>query len=232
MIPRILHRIWLDDPMPAEFARYGVGWRRLHPEWRHIDWTRTNELPRLINQDLFDRAPQIVPKDWKRFRADLLRLELLWIYGGVYIDTDVEPLRPIDEPLDGVECFAAWSPNRGPRGERLLTQAVMGATPEHPFIGECIRRAPEAVERYQGRPLAQVVGPWHVTRVYEDAVAKESDQRVTVFPERYFYPQSNAERDAGAKPDLTHAYGWHQWANTKYRRRGGVEQGTTRKGTR
>lgn len=222
MIPRILHRIWLDDPMPDEFARNGADWLELHPTWSHTDWRRTEALPRLINQDLFDRAPQIVPKDWKRFQADLLRLELLWIYGGVYVDTDVEPLCPIDELLDGTECFVAWSPNRGPKGERILTQAVMGSTPGHPFIKACIDGIPEAVELYRGRPLAQMVGPWHVTRVYEDVMWSEPDPRLTVYPESYFYPQSNADRDEGAEPDLTGAYGWHKWANTKYQRRGGV----------
>lgn len=200
--------------MPDEFAFYGQAFELYHPMWRRTDWRRTEVLPRLINQDLFDRAREIVPKDWKRFQADLLRLELLYRFGGVYVDTDVQPLRPFDELLDGTECFVAWSPNRGPRGERVLTQAVMGATAGHPFIKACIDGIPEAVRRYRGRPLAQMVGPWHVTRVYEWVMATEPEPCLRVYPEGHFYPQSNADRDAGAEPDLTGAYAFHRWNST------------------
>jgi len=214
MITTILHRIWLDDPMPAEFAGYGERWQELHPDWFMFEWRDSAELPPLRNQDLFDAARDVCPNDWKRFQADLLRLELLWRYGGVYADTDVEPLRPFDDLLDGVEAFAAWSPNRGAGGRRLLTQAVLGATVGHPWIGACIEAIPDAVARYGDRPLAQMIGPHHVTRVWE-----QQPEGVTVFDEAMFYPQSNRQRDRGEPPDLTESWAWHRW-NTSLRKRG------------
>lgn len=165
MIPRVIHRIWLDDPMPETLAGFGEEWTRLHPDWDVIDWTDSDRLPPLHNQDLYDRARDIYPDDWKRFRADLVRLELLHLYGGVYVDTDVEPIRSLD-PLTELRCFAGRSPQHI-RGRHPITNAVIGAQPNTAWIATLILTAAEAVDRYGHRPLAQSVGPWHLTRVYE-----------------------------------------------------------------
>jgi len=216
-IPRVLHRIWLDDPMPAELAGYGAQLAALHEGWELRDWRSTAELPPLRNQELFDRAEELCPRDWKRFRSDLVRLELLWLYGGIYLDCDVEPLRPLDPLLDHA-AWVVWSPNRGPHGRRLLTQAVLGSEPGHPFMDACIAAAPPSVDRYGGRPLAQVVGPWMVHRVWESQQWPD----VAVLPARAFGPQSNRDRDRGMPVDLDGAFGHHKWANTRDHRKGGV----------
>lgn len=166
MIPKVIHRIWLEDPMPPAFRRFGEQWQTLHPEWHVIDWTDPADLPTLHNQGLYDEAESIYPDDWKRFQADLVRLELLHRYGGVYVDTDVEPLKPID-PLAGLACFAGRSPQHI-GGHHPITNAVIGSQPNNAWIAMCVLTIPQAVNRYRHRPLAQSVGPWHLTRVYED----------------------------------------------------------------
>jgi mannosyltransferase OCH1-like enzyme len=217
VIPTNVHRIWLDDPMPPEFEGYGRRWTDLHPDWVVYDWRSTRSLPKLINGELFHDAREIIPKDWKRFQADLLRLELLYLYGGVYADTDVEPLRSFD-PLRSLGAFVAWSPNRGPNGQRLLTQAVLGFTSRHPFLKACIDGIPDAVREHGDRPLAQMVGPWHITRMWDE----QQPTDVTVLDESAFYPQSNDDRDAGLGVDVSESYAWHKWANTRDHRHGGV----------
>jgi hypothetical protein len=220
MIPKIIHRIWLDDPMPDEFAEYGELWKQLHPGWAYMEWRSTDTLPAGLRQSsaqLIASAPRWCPKDWKRAQADILRLELLWLFGGVYADTDVEPLKPFDDLLKH-EAFVAWSPNRGPKRKRLLTQAVMGAEPVNLFIFRCIAGLGKAIVEHADKPLAQIVGPWHITRTWET-----DKGGVVVLPEHTFYPQSNNDRDRGHTPDISDdTYAWHKWANTRDRRRGGV----------
>jgi mannosyltransferase OCH1-like enzyme len=199
--------------MPEAFAAYGRQWAELHTGWEIRDWRDSTALPPLRNQDLFDRAREVCPKDWKRLQADLLRLELLWQFGGVYADTDVEPLRPFDDLLDrGV--LVGWSPNRGQQGKRLLTQAVLGAESGHPFIGACIGAVPGSVRRYRGQHLAKMVGPHMVSRVWE-----QQPHGVVPLPERTLFPQSIKDRDAGKTADLDGAYAWHRW-NTTLRKQG------------
>lgn len=165
-IPRVVHRVWLGDSLPERFATYGEQWRRLHPDWKITDWQDYDALPPLRNQGLFDQAERLYPSDWKRFEADLLRLELLWLHGGVYSDTDVEPLRPIDDLLRGHSCVVGRSPQHR-RGEHPITNAVMAATPGHPYVGALIDGIPAAMREHGRKTLAQSVGPWHLTRTYE-----------------------------------------------------------------
>lgn len=215
MIPRILHRIWLDDPddpgMPGEFAEYGARWRELHPDWHWLEWRSHEYLPPLHNETEFQLAREIIPHDWRRFQSDLLRLELLWRFGGVYVDCDVEPLRTIDHLRDH-PAFAGWSPNRGPTGQRIITQAVLGAHAGNGFIASCISGLPAAVREYGDRSLAQMIGPWHITRTWQVTEGRD----VEILPEHVFYPQANTERDAGHEPTLhPETVAWHRWANTR-----------------
>lgn len=217
-IPRLIHRIWLDDPMPEEFAVYGRQWAALHPGWEVRDWRSSAELPPMASQALFEAAQEIIPRDWKRFQSDLLRFELLQRFGGLYVDTDCQPLRPFDDLMDpDTGAFAGWSANTNELG-RPITQAVVAAQPHHPFVAAVVAGFPDAVRDFGDRSLAQLIGPWHVTRTYEAM----DHPPLTVHPPDLFYPQPNHERDAGEDPDLDGAYCWHRWANTRDRRHGGV----------
>lgn len=205
MIPSILHRIWLDDPLPSVFARYGERWRKLHPDWEVRDWRDSRSLPPLRNQNLFDRAQELYPKpawEWRRFEADLLRLELLEQHGGIYVDADVAPLANLEPLLDGCTCVVGRSPQSS-GGVHAITNAVMAAVPDHPWITALVDGISEAVRRYGHRPLAQCVGPWHLSRTYNAGHWPD----VTVL-----------------EPQLLYRGGWlrHDWNSAARRRGGGV----------
>ncbi len=76
----ILHQIWLGpNPLPEEFAAYGETWRRHHPAWDYRLWTEDTLPPDLARLEVYERLR--FPAE----RADILRLELLWRDGGVYL---------------------------------------------------------------------------------------------------------------------------------------------------
>lgn len=118
-IPRVIHRIWLGGgAMPEQYVEYGRTWERLHPGWTMRLWTDDDApMPAGI-----ERARALSE------RADLVRYEVLRQHGGVYVDTDIECRRPIDDLLDGVVAFSAYEePGR-------LCNALMGAVPGHPAM--------------------------------------------------------------------------------------------------
>jgi mannosyltransferase OCH1-like enzyme len=57
--------------------------------------------------------------------------------GGLYVDLDIEALRPANELLDGHSCTLGTEPNvhaerlRG--GEQVVCNAAMASEPNHPF---------------------------------------------------------------------------------------------------
>ena len=216
-IPKVIHRIWLDDPMPTTFKVFGDEWSRHHPEWERMEWTSSKRLPRLILEEEFRNAKRIMPKDWKRFQADILRLELLNIYGGVYADTDVHPLKPFDTWL-GHHAVLGLSPNKY-KGRSIVTQAIMMAEPRSPFILRCIEGIPTAIRDHAGKPLSQVIGPHHIQRTLD---AMGNGAGVHVVKSSTFYPVSIADRDRGVMLDITNSYSTHGWNTTAKKRGKGV----------
>jgi mannosyltransferase OCH1-like enzyme len=88
----------------------------------------------LDNQDLFDKAEQYAPGHAVgQFRSDVARYEILYRFGGVYADCDVEPLKPFDDLL-GVEAFAGWE-SEG----TFVGNTIIGGVPGARFWGEMVR---------------------------------------------------------------------------------------------
>jgi inositol phosphorylceramide mannosyltransferase catalytic subunit len=208
VIPRILHQIWVGpDPIPAEYAAYMDGWARMHPGWEHRVWTDEN-LPAMRNRDLYDRAEELTPyANVGQFRADLLRYELLWSFGGVYVDVDFECLEPIDELTAGLEAFAAWEVQ-----DRWIANGIMGAEPAHPFIDRLITGLPASVAHHRGLRPNVSTGPQYLTGLW-----RRHRDELTVLDANLFYPylyhQVGTPAERGPWPESTIAV--HHWANRR-----------------
>jgi mannosyltransferase OCH1-like enzyme len=182
--------------MPDEFVNNGEKWQELNPGWRVILWSKPS-FP-IMNECLYKKANVYAPKDQLRFRADLLRLEILYAYGGLYVDADTKPLRPIGDMLDRYRAAAAYSPNAW-KGKRILSNAFMWSTPEHEWVRRCILKMRLSVQTYQGAFLAMMTGPHHVTRCL-----KPGDD-VHFLPTEFIYPTT--------REHVKTAFTFHAWAN-------------------
>lgn len=177
MIPRILHQIWVGpDPLPEEFAAYRETWRAHHPHWELRLWTE-ERLPAGV------RWPEVYERDrTPAERADILRLHLLLEHGGVYVDTDFECCRPLDDLLDGVQLFAAELKP----GERT-NNAIIGAVAGHPLFA---RALDEVRIQTPGEPFDKTAsGSLFFDRLLQ------SDGGATIFPAALFYPATPGERE-------------------------------------
>ena len=105
MIPKILHMIWVG-PKPFPYQENLQRYRDLNPDWEIKLWTDGN-LPDLKNLKIYKTIPIYATK------ADLLRIELLAKYGGVYVDADSYPLKPIDGMIEDVNCMFVTTNSKG-----------------------------------------------------------------------------------------------------------------------
>ena len=93
MIPRMVHRIWVGSVEPDWMQACGQTWEQ--PGWHVATY---NQPPfTLHNQEWYDQAADYAPHHTGQLQADLMRLELLWYFGGVYVDTDYQLLTTIDD---------------------------------------------------------------------------------------------------------------------------------------
>jgi mannosyltransferase OCH1-like enzyme len=193
VIPRVFHRIWLGtDPMPEEFVRWGETWAEHHPDWTMELWTE-DHLPELRDRAAFDRGRN------HSERSNVLRYELLFHHGGVYIDTDMECLRSIEPLLDGVEAFAGYT------RPGSLGSAIIGAAPGHPAFD----RAAELVNARvaTGERQWAATGPGFLTEILADF------PDVTLFEPKYFYPFRWDQKHLRHQ-DFPDAYAIHHWTKT------------------
>lgn len=105
MIPKIIHYCWFGgNPMPELAHKCISSWKKYLPDYEIKEW----------NEDNFD--VNIIPYTAEAYNArkyafvsDYARFWILYKYGGVYFDTDVEVIRPISVILNngafmGCEC--------------------------------------------------------------------------------------------------------------------------------
>jgi hypothetical protein len=124
MIPKIFHRVWLGGkPMPFYFQKWGESWLKKHPGWTMKLWTE-REIQHFTNVDVLPKCSTLA------MRSDVVRYEVLYREGGVYLDTDMECLKNIGILLQETEFFACWQrPDLN-----VLSNAIFGASKSHKIL--------------------------------------------------------------------------------------------------
>lgn len=102
MIPKIIHYCWFGgNPIPQEYQRYIQSWKKFFPDYEIKEWNEENYD---VNCIPFSKEAFEVGK--YAFVSDYARLRILYEQGGVYFDTDVEVIRPMDDILEKGNYFA------------------------------------------------------------------------------------------------------------------------------
>lgn len=123
-IPKIIHYFWFGKKeIPQNIQKYIKSWRRHCKDYQIIRWDESNYD---INKIPYIREAY-ANGAWG-FVSDYARLDILYQYGGIYLDTDVEILKKFD-PLLNDEAFFGMGAN-----DQINTGSGFGAIPNHPFI--------------------------------------------------------------------------------------------------
>lgn len=94
-IPKTIHYCWFgNNPLTDEAKKYIATWRKYCPDYEIIEWNEQNFD--ISCNDYVREAYEA--KKWA-FVTDYVRLYALYHFGGVYMDTDVEVVRPLDDLL-------------------------------------------------------------------------------------------------------------------------------------
>lgn len=106
MIPKIIHYCWFGRGKMPELAEHCLAsWRKFLPDYELKLW---NEDSFDVNRLRFTR--QAYERRKFAFVTDYVRLYALKSFGGIYMDTDVEVLRSLDDLL-GLPGFTGFESN-------------------------------------------------------------------------------------------------------------------------
>lgn len=240
MIPKKIHYCWLsNDPFPRKIRKCMDTWRKMLPDYEFKLWNTHNFD---INSVPF--VKQAYEQHKWAFAADYIRMYALYHEGGVYLDSDVKVLKPLDSLLNhGFMSSLEYHPTQiekdGSRamidadGHRIkegfvsgiqIQAAVMGAEKGNRFIADVL-------DWYQthdfinpdGSLLTNVVSPMIYAQVAEKYGFMYKDQDQPLQDDVMIY---RSEIFAGNKHEVTPAsyavhlcaHSWHPTAWEKIRK--------------
>ncbi|GAB7345785.1 hypothetical protein MBLNU457_4051t1 [Dothideomycetes sp. NU457] len=133
---KIIHQIDLSssDTVTGKHHSSNSTCRQVHPAWEYKLWTDSNATA-FMRENFSILAPHYEAYRQPIQKANILRYAVLYHYGGVYLDLDVDCLAPLDNLL----YLPLLTPGAYPAG---VNNAFILARPQHPFLGALLQAAP------------------------------------------------------------------------------------------
>jgi mannosyltransferase OCH1-like enzyme len=190
-----------------------MSWKRFHPDWKSILWTNNNvtDLPfsvifdeiRLINDvKIMNICAYQDAQTWAG-RSNVVRLEVIYRYGGVYLDTDFLCHKPIDNIIAGLDYFTVE------QDEEFVNNAIFGAVAGHPFISDLISSL-QRVRKDTKHCFEIATGP----HLFTEQLKRVEEQ--IILPSHFFYPISYkgyySQKDYESYATHMWAYSWERHA--------------------
>lgn len=168
--------------MPQKYREFGQMWQQMNPGWVVKDWTFEDVAvcewhnQKAMQHILMFGGNTEIPHTpeaakWTQF-ADILGYEIIYNFGGVYLNCDIEPLRPLSElPVDENDAWACVEVEKMQyadyNGRDAINNGALGAPRMHPFFKKCV----EVLDTrffgtHYGRPMHLSTGPALISEVH------------------------------------------------------------------
>lgn len=210
MIPKIIHYCWFGRGEMPEKARHCIiTWHKYMPDWEYKLWNEDNFD---VNQIPYTKEAYVAKKF--AFVSDYVRLWALCNEGGVYLDTDVEVLKPFDDLLDQ-SAFAGFEGSKHlPIGTCVLASCSGGVWVK------------EQLDSYEGRRFVKSDGSFDLTTNVQFITANmrekgfvqnglEQDYKdLHVYPVEFFCPRQTTGEYLRSNNTYCDHHGMASWTNT------------------
>ena len=128
MISKTIHYCWFGrGELSAKAQKCIKSWKKYCPDYEIIEWNETN-----FDIHCMPFVEQAYEAKKYAFVSDVARLMVVYEYGGIYMDTDVEVIKPLDDLLEN-RAYMSFENN-----ENINTGQGFGAEAGMPFLKEHI----------------------------------------------------------------------------------------------
>lgn len=216
MIPKVIHYCWFGGKeLPRDVKECIDSWKKIAPEYEIRRWDESNFD---VNSHPFMKAAY-EQKCWA-FVSDYARLKVVYDCGGIYLDTDVELIKSLDELLDNKSYFGIQQIDCN-----VASGLGFGAEKGNPVIKLMLEEYDNLT--FDRERMEELACPILNTRVieslgyrYEDKIVKL--ENTTIYPPEYFDPYSagDAKNLLNANTISIHHYSatWTPWKQRLKRR--------------
>lgn len=184
MIPKKIHYCWFGRGKMPELAQKCIAsWKKYLPEYEIKEWNEDN-----FDLDMYSYVREAYDNRKFAFVTDVVRLYALYHEGGIYMDTDVEVLKPLDEFLQ-YEAFSGFET------KNAIPTGLMASQQHHPLFRELL-------DEYNGIHFVLSDGGFdyttNVVRITNACLKHgillnntlQTINGFTLFPKDYFCPKS------------------------------------------
>ncbi|ULQ56470.1 hypothetical protein KJS94_17610 [Flavihumibacter rivuli] len=214
MIPKIIHYCWFgDQELPEEYKTLIREWELQHPDWTIIKWSEENYHSEYTYAENAKRNG-----NWANL-SNLARLEILYKHGGVYLDTDMKVIKPLDNLIHH-KVFLGFEEGKEGSDNFWVNNAILGSEKESQFIKYCIE---QLLSNFDGSEPASESSPQLTTKVLKQYYNLRNfgnqllNEEVSIYETEFFYPIPwfNAKEVNNYQEHITkNTHTVHMWART------------------
>ena len=189
-IPKIIHYCWFGGkPLPELAVKCIASWKKYLPEYEIKEWNESN-----FDVDIIPYTSEAYKAKKYAFVSDYARFWILYKYGGIYFDTDVEVIRPLDDiiargPFMGCEKEIKI----GPVQEFVAPGLGLGVYPNLGFYNEILKYYSHLSFIKKDGSYNQATVVEHVTGLFVQHGLKfvneiQECSGIYIYPKEYFCP--------------------------------------------
>lgn len=208
-IPKIIHYCWLSgEPYPELVERCMRSWKEKLLDYEFMLWDKN----RFDVRSVLWVEQAYNEKKWA-FAADYIRLYALYNFGGIYLDSDVEVLKPFDDLLDRPYFFGREHTPDRIENQDSIEAATMGAEKGLPYLKK-------VMEFYERRDFVDDDGYMDTTTLPAVLARKLKGENLDILPMDYFSPKNTRTLKLQVTTNtycIHHFNGsWHSLAQQKH----------------
>lgn len=192
----IIHFIWIGkNKIPNIYLSYIESWILHYPNYHFCFWN-DNNIPILINQKYYDDAKTYAMK------ADILRYEILYFFGGIYVDTDFLSIKNIEKLIEPYDGFSAYESNK------YIAIGLMGFKKYDTLLFHILKNIGYNIIHNIDQSVPEITGPIYFTNMWK----KYSTKAHHAFSPKYFYSYTFKDKNLNKKYTITKdIYAIHTW---------------------
>ena len=187
MIPKIIHYCWFGGkPLPKSAQKCVSSWEKYLPDYEIKRWDESN-----FNVNAIPYIKEAYGVGKYAFVSDYARFWILYHYGGVYFDTDVEVVKPLDDIIRGGNFLGVEQEVEG--GVTINPGLGLGVEKNNPLLKELM-------EIYQNshfiledgtlclRNIVEITTEFLLDKGLKNTSEIQQCYEFTIYPKEYFCP--------------------------------------------
>lgn len=184
MIPKIVHYCWFGAKDKPEIVKKCIAsWKEKLPDYQIIEWNESN-----FDFNSSNYALEAYKEGKFAFVSDVVRVKVLYEYGGIYLDTDVEVFKSFDKILNTDNCLFGFEE------KNYIGTSFIATVPKHKLILELLSKYKNTSFYDKDGSINQTTNVIMLTEILCNKGLNRNgkfqiiDGDITIYPQEYFSP--------------------------------------------